>query len=60
MNKIIVETTINASLEKVWQYWTQPEHITNGILQAITGIALRQKTIWWLVENFIIQWQTFV
>jgi uncharacterized protein YndB with AHSA1/START domain len=28
MNKIIVETTIDAPLEKVWQCWTQPEHIT--------------------------------
>ena len=26
--KITVETTINASLEKVWNYWNQSEHIT--------------------------------
>lgn len=25
--KITVETTINASLEKVWQYWSEPKHI---------------------------------
>ena len=25
---ITVENTINASVEKVWQYWTKPEHIT--------------------------------
>ena len=25
---ITVQTTVNAPLEKVWQYWTQPEHIT--------------------------------
>ena len=25
---ITVETTINAPLEKVWDYWTKPEHIT--------------------------------
>jgi len=24
---ILVENTINASLEKVWEYWTKPEHI---------------------------------
>ncbi|HET6996932.1 MAG TPA: SRPBCC family protein [Chitinophagaceae bacterium] len=24
---ITVENTINAPVEKVWQYWTQPEHI---------------------------------
>jgi uncharacterized protein YndB with AHSA1/START domain len=25
--KITVETTVNASIEKVWQYWTEPKHI---------------------------------
>lgn len=25
---LTVETTINAPVEKVWQYWTSPEHIT--------------------------------
>ena len=25
---ITVETTVNAPVDKVWQYWTQPEHIT--------------------------------
>jgi uncharacterized protein YndB with AHSA1/START domain len=25
--KITVETTINAPVEKVWKYWTEPEHI---------------------------------
>lgn len=25
---ITVETTVNAPVEKVWQSWTQPEHIT--------------------------------
>ena len=29
-NKIVitVENTINAPVEKVWEYWTKPEHIT--------------------------------
>jgi uncharacterized protein YndB with AHSA1/START domain len=26
-NKIRVETTINAPVEKVWKYWTTPQHI---------------------------------
>src|SRR5690606_40207737 len=26
--KITVEATINAPVEKVWAYWTTPEHIT--------------------------------
>jgi uncharacterized protein YndB with AHSA1/START domain len=25
---ITVETTVNAPIEKVWQYWNEPEHIT--------------------------------
>lgn len=25
--KITVEVTVNASVEKVWQYWTEPKHI---------------------------------
>jgi uncharacterized protein YndB with AHSA1/START domain len=28
MNQITVETTINAPLQKVWDMWTMPEHIT--------------------------------
>ncbi len=27
-SKITVETTIQAPIEKIWQYWTMPEHIT--------------------------------
>src|SRR5690554_7529834 len=26
--KITIETTINADTNKVWDYWTKPEHIT--------------------------------
>lgn len=26
---ITVETTVNAPVEKVWEFWTKPEHITN-------------------------------
>ena len=26
--KITVETTVKAPVEKVWDYWTKPEHIT--------------------------------
>jgi uncharacterized protein YndB with AHSA1/START domain len=29
MTKITVESTIQAPVEKVWKYWTQPEHIIN-------------------------------
>ncbi|MDR6967029.1 uncharacterized protein YndB with AHSA1/START domain [Flavobacterium arsenatis] len=29
MEKITVSTTVNASIEKVWDTWTNPEHIVN-------------------------------
>lgn len=28
-NKITITATINAGVNKVWDYWTAPEHITN-------------------------------
>lgn len=28
MNKITIETVINAPIGKVWKYWNEPEHIT--------------------------------
>ena len=28
-NSITVKTTINAPIEKVWEYWTAPEHIVH-------------------------------
>ena len=27
-SKITVETTVHAPVEKVWNYWTEPDHIT--------------------------------
>ena len=27
-SKITIETTVNAPVEKVWKYWTEPKHIT--------------------------------
>ena len=28
MNKITVQTIVNSPIEKVWEYWNEPEHIT--------------------------------
>ncbi len=28
MNKIKIETTVESDADKVWEYWTNPEHIT--------------------------------
>lgn len=28
VNPITVSTTVNAPVEKVWQYWNEPDHIT--------------------------------
>lgn len=27
-NKIVIQVTVNAPIEKVWEIWTQPKHIT--------------------------------
>jgi uncharacterized protein YndB with AHSA1/START domain len=27
--RITVETTVNKGMEKAWEFWTRPEHITN-------------------------------
>jgi uncharacterized protein YndB with AHSA1/START domain len=27
--EIAIEATIDAKIEKVWNYWTEPEHIKN-------------------------------
>ena len=27
-SKITVGTTVNGPIEKVWKYWTEPQHIT--------------------------------
>lgn len=29
LSRIIIQTKIKAPEEKVWQYWTEPKHITN-------------------------------
>jgi uncharacterized protein YndB with AHSA1/START domain len=29
MNPITIETTVDAPIEKVWEYWNKPEHIMN-------------------------------
>lgn len=29
MDRITVKTSVKADIDKVWKYWTKPEHITN-------------------------------
>ena len=29
MDRIIVKTSVQADIDKVWEFWTKPEHITN-------------------------------
>lgn len=29
MERIIVQTSVKSDIDKVWEYWTKPEHITN-------------------------------
>lgn len=38
-NPITVQTTINAPLEKVWECWTKPEHITHWAFASETWEA---------------------
>ena len=33
-NALTIEATINAPVEKVWEYWTAPEHITQWAFAA--------------------------
>jgi uncharacterized protein YndB with AHSA1/START domain len=34
MNPITIETTVHAPIEKVWEYWTKPKHITKWAFAA--------------------------
>ena len=34
---ITVQNTINASIDKVWEFWTQPEHIKNWSFASAEG-----------------------
>ncbi len=38
-NPITVETLINAPVEKVWEYWNEPEHITQWAFASDTWEA---------------------
>ncbi len=42
---ITIENIVNAPVEKVWEYWTKPEHITNGITLLMIGIPHGLKMI---------------
>ncbi len=38
-NPIIVQTIVNAPIEKVWEYWSKPEHITGWAFASDTWEA---------------------
>ena len=40
---ITVENTINAPIEKVWEYWTKPEHITKWNNASVDWHTLRAE-----------------
>lgn len=40
---IIVETTVSAPVEKVWEYFTKPEHVTKWNNASETGIHQEQQ-----------------
>jgi uncharacterized protein YndB with AHSA1/START domain len=45
MEPIHIDITILAPVQKVWDYYNEPEHITNGILPTNPGNARVLKTI---------------
>ena len=38
-NKVTIQTTVNAPIERVWEKWTLPEHITNWAFASDDWIA---------------------
>jgi uncharacterized protein YndB with AHSA1/START domain len=52
-NKVItVETTINAPLEKVWNYWTDPKHITHWVYASDDWHAPAAENDLWVKGRF--------
>jgi len=55
-NVITVEALVNAPVEKVWEYWTKPEHIAewwgpNGFTNTITKMDVTPKGEWHLIMH---------
>ncbi len=42
---VTVENTVKAPVEKVWRFWTEPEHIATGPMQWTHGILPLLKMI---------------
>jgi uncharacterized protein YndB with AHSA1/START domain len=49
---ITVETTIKAPVEKVWNYWTKPEHITNWYFASDDWEAPEAENDLWVNGKF--------
>jgi uncharacterized protein YndB with AHSA1/START domain len=49
---ITVETTIKAPIEKVWNYWTKPEHITNWYFASDDWEAPEAENDLWVNGKF--------
>ena len=50
--KITIKTIINAPVEKVWTYWTEPEHIkkwNNASEDWHTTVSENDKS-WWQIS----------
>ena len=43
--KITVKVSVNTDINKVWDYWTKPEHIKNWNLPRMSGAVQKLKTI---------------
>ncbi len=39
MERITVKTSVQADLDKVWEFWTKPKHITNWNIPAFAFLT---------------------
>ena len=54
---ITVQAVINAPVDKVWNLWTTPGHITKWNNASDDWHAHRQKMIYGWVKNFFTEWR---
>lgn len=57
LTPITIEATVNASVEKVWEHWTNPEHIKIGPLHLQNGMHQKLKMIYGKAGNFVQPWR---
>ena len=56
--KIKVETLVDASVEKIWEYWTSPEHIKNWYFSSSNWCAPNAKNNLHVGGRFLIRMES--